>query len=100
MEEDSYKVEIGDGRTTSFWYDYWSELGVLSKLSGNKGVIHMGIRRAATVEEALFMDGRRRSHRTQLLNQVEEQLNLLRRKAGYKSQFSSKETWYLMREDR
>lgn len=51
MEEDSYKVEIGDGRTTSFWYDYWSELGVLSKLSGNKGVIHMGIRRAATMKK-------------------------------------------------
>lgn len=95
-------------------YDSWSELGVLSKLLGDRGVIDMGIRRAATVEEVLFTDGRRRSHRTQLLNQVEERvesfekktwsgkkdINLWRNKAGYKSQFSSKETWHLMREDR
>ena len=49
----------------------------------------------------------------QLLNQVKEELSfekktwsgkknisLWRNKAGYKSQFSSKETWHLMREDR
>lgn len=111
---DFYKVEIGDGKTTSFWNDPWSELGVMSKLLGYRGVIEMGIRRSATVEEALFANRRRRTHRTQLLNQVEEELSLLRRKhdpgksdvtlwkskAGYKSQFSSKETWYLMREDK
>ncbi|XP_013663372.1 uncharacterized protein LOC106368038 [Brassica napus] len=112
MARDFYKVEVGDGRTTSFWYDSWSEMGILSKLLGDRGVIDMGIRKAATVEEAIFTVRRRRSHRTQLLNQVEEELSLLRRKqylgkrdvslwrskAGYKLQFSSKETWYLMRE--
>lgn len=61
-------------------YDSWSELGVLSKLLGDRGVIDMGIRRAATVEEVLFTDGRRRSHRTQLLNQVEERVESFEKK--------------------
>ncbi|KAF8100760.1 hypothetical protein N665_0218s0098 [Sinapis alba] len=62
-----YKEEIGNGRNTYFWHDCWSELGVLSKLLGDRG---------------------------------KNEVSLLRSKVGYKTQFSSQETWCLIREDR
>lgn len=98
-----YTVEIGNGRNTFFWYDCWSELGVVSKLLGDRGVTDMGIRKSATVEEALLTDGRRRRQRTHMLNKVEEVLRLThdpekgdtslwRSNTGYKTQFSPQET--------
>lgn len=112
IDQNFYKVEIGNGRNTSFWYDCWSELSVVSKLLGDRDVIDMGIRKSATVEEALLTDGRRRRQRTQMLNKVEEVLSSLRlthdpekgdtslwrSNAGYKTQFSPQETWCLIRE--
>lgn len=72
MAQQFYKVDIGNGSNTSFWFDCWSELGAILKLLGDRGVIDMGIRRGATVEEALLSDGRRRRHRTQMQSRLKK----------------------------
>ena len=54
---------VGNGRHTSFWYDRWSNLGVMSEFLGERGVIEMGIRREATVVEAMQKKRRRTRHR-------------------------------------
>lgn len=69
-----YKKEIGNGRHTSFWYDRWSPRGVLSDILGDRGIIDMGIRRGATVEEAVLNIRRRRRHRADILNDIEAEL--------------------------
>lgn len=53
-----YRKEIGNGRHTSFWYDRWSDRGVLLDLLGDRGIIDMGISKDATVEEAIFSNRR------------------------------------------
>lgn len=60
---------IGNGRQTSFWYDRWSNLGVMSDLLGDRGVIDMGIRKEATMEEVLHDHRRRVRHRGVLLKE-------------------------------
>ena len=37
-----YKKELGNGRHTSFWFDHWSDKGVLIDLLGNRGIIDFG----------------------------------------------------------
>ena len=69
-----YKNEIGNGRHTSFWYDRWSPRGVLSDILDDRGIIDMGIRRGATVEEAVLNIRRRRRHRTDILNDIKAEL--------------------------
>lgn len=49
-----YKKVVGNGRDTSFWYDNWPDQGVLIDLLGDGGVIDMGVRRDANVEEAVL----------------------------------------------
>lgn len=39
--------------TTSFWYDNWSQLGVLINLTGERGCIALGIPIHATVERVV-----------------------------------------------
>lgn len=67
-----YKKELGNGRHTSFWYDHWSMSGVLFDLLGDRGVIDMGVKKYATVEEAVLCVRRRRRHRVRILNEIEE----------------------------
>ena len=38
-----YKIEVVNGCNTSFWFDKWSEKGILYELLGKRGVIDMGI---------------------------------------------------------
>lgn len=38
-----YKKHVGNGRHTSFWYDRWSERGILSDIMGARGIIDMEI---------------------------------------------------------
>ncbi|XP_048635020.1 uncharacterized protein LOC125608631 [Brassica napus] len=85
--------------------------GVLVSLLGERGIVSLGIRREATLEEAVMCVRRRRSHRSQLLNEVETQLvlakeklrdgvedgNIWKRRSGYKKEFSTHETWSQMR---
>ena len=70
-----YMKELGNGRHTSFWFDKWSEKGVLSDLLGERGIIDLGVAKNATVEEALLVTSRRRSHRRGLLNDLEKELS-------------------------
>lgn len=107
-----YMKEIGNGRHTSHWYEKLSARGVLSDLLGERGVIDMGIRREATVEEATLCNRRRRRHRVELLNDIEADLNtikgnlshqvedvsLWRRESGYKRDFLTRETWNMLRD--
>lgn len=49
-----YRKEMGNGRHTSFWFDKWSDKGVLIDLLGERGIMGMGIRKEATMEEAVL----------------------------------------------
>ena len=40
-----HKKAVGNGRNISFWFENWSEKGVLSDLLGERGIIDLGIRR-------------------------------------------------------
>ncbi|XP_013594519.1 PREDICTED: uncharacterized protein LOC106302591 [Brassica oleracea var. oleracea] len=71
----------------------------------------MGVNREATVEDAVKSVGRRRRHCSRLLKEVEsdlvivaeklrngmEDLNKWRRRSGFKQNFSTFETWSLLR---
>lgn len=106
-----YRKELGNGRHTSFWFDNWSGKGVLADLLGDKGIIDLGMSRSAMVEDAVMCVRRRRRHRTSILNEVEVELNsialslnadrsdgsLWRRSSGFKKNFSSNETWEILR---
>ncbi|XP_018487780.1 uncharacterized protein LOC108858328 [Raphanus sativus] len=106
-----HKKKLGNGRNTSFRYDNWSEKGVLITYLGERGIVDMGVIREATVEESIMGIRRKRRHRSMLLNDMEEMLksvkeklraenedvDIWRREAGYKSKFSTQETWMIMR---
>ena len=111
VAKDFYWKDIGNGRHTSFWYDRWSDKGVLFEILGERGFIEFGISREATVEDVVMSIRRKRRHRTVVLNNIEaeilelrEKLNmnddvsLWRRKSGFKHKFSTQETWMLIRE--
>lgn len=73
-----YKIEIDNGRHISFWYDCWSEKGVIFDLVGERGFIDLGIRKEATLEEAVLNLRRRRHHRSEVLREVETALESVR----------------------
>ncbi|XP_013739623.2 uncharacterized protein LOC106442489 [Brassica napus] len=103
---------VGNGRHTSFWYDKWSGLSVLSDLLGDRGTIVMGIRKAATVEDAFQSLQRKRRHRGSVPNDIVKELEIIKAKqlndaedvdlwrwsSGFKPKFSTRETWTLLRE--
>lgn len=106
-----YMKAVVNGRHTSFWYDRWSDRGVIMDLLGDRGIVDMGIRRDATVEEAVQRNKRRGRYRSPILNEIEAELNTLKeqicnsvedtslwRESGFKSNFSTYETWRLVRE--
>jgi len=106
-----YMKEIGNGRHTFFWYDKWSDRGAMIDILGERGIIDMGIGQEATVEEASLSSRRKRRHRTELLKDIEaeltevgnrlciekEDVSLWRRESGYKQEFSTHETWSILR---
>ena len=106
-----YILEIGSGRHISFWYYCWSEKGVIFDLAGERGFIALGIRKEATLEEAVLNLRRRRQHRSEVLREIEEALesvrskiqsekmdvSIWRRRSGYREIFSTNETWMLLR---
>lgn len=57
-----YRKEMGNGRHTSFWFDKWSDKGVLIDLLGERGIMGMGIRKEATMEEAVLSSRSKRKH--------------------------------------
>lgn len=106
-----YEIVVGNGSCTSFWFDNWSEKGVLFDLLGARGAIDMGVGKNATVEEVLLSGRRRRKHRLEILNDIEQEINnlkiklpqgekdvkLWKRDSGYKKDFSTMETWNMLR---
>ena len=106
-----HKKDLGNGRNTSFWFDHWSEKGVLITLLGERGIVDMGIKREATVAEAIMRDKRRRSYRSLALREIEAEMETVRRKlrvenedvnmwrdgSGYRKKFSTHATWMLLR---
>lgn len=107
-----YRMEIGNGRHISYWYDRWSEKGVVADLLGDRGFIDMGIRKEATLAEAALRFRRKKKHRTEILNEMEMSLNqardmicndkedvgIWRGSSGYKQRFTTSETWQNIRE--
>ncbi|XP_048604784.1 uncharacterized protein LOC125582236 [Brassica napus] len=71
-----YKVEVKNGKKTSFWFENWSSLGCLKDILGEGSNIDMGISINATVEES--WKHRKREHRVVILNKVELEIELSR----------------------
>ena len=107
-----FKVEINSGSTTSFWFDRWSPLGVLIDFTGGRGCVELGIPINATVERVI-QTYRRRRRRVPILQQIEQEIMALqerslnqlddvclwKRESGdYASEFSTSQTWNLLRE--
>ena len=74
-----YMKEVGNGHHTSFWYDSWSNKGVMFDLLEERGTIDLGIQREATVEEAFHNHRRRKRHIRALLNDIEKELENTKR---------------------
>ncbi|XP_009150829.1 uncharacterized protein LOC103874165 [Brassica rapa] len=105
-----HRVDIKNGEDTSSWNDHWCEMGRLIEVLGIGGRIDLGISANATVAEAIA-NHRRRYHRSNILNEVEEVMEkvktensqmedipLWRSKEGiYRRSFSSKNTWLEIR---
>ncbi|XP_024013471.1 uncharacterized protein LOC112087777 [Eutrema salsugineum] len=84
------KVEIGNGRSTTFWYDNWSSMGPLLPLIGARGFIDLGIRRGDTVEDVILRH-RRHRHRASILNRVEDEIE--EAKSRYRGQDRDRFFW-------
>lgn len=103
---------VGNGRHISFWFDKWCDMGVMIEILGDRGIIDMGIRIEATVEEVLLNPRMRKRHRRAVLSDIERELeklmvthdpnvrdqDLWRSPLGYKPNFSTQHTWQLIRE--
>lgn len=105
------RMEVHNGRRTSFWHDSWSHLGWLKELLGDRGSIRLGITENTLVGEVLS-NHRRRRHMLRILNEVEDEIDKLRdrpdqeediplwRQDGsrFMNKFSTKKTWLHMRQ--
>ena len=111
IAKDFHKTKVGDGKQSSFWFDYWSPLGCLIDLTGVRGCINLEVRLHATVSTALHAR-RRRNHRIEVYNNIEsaieEQRNKMTEEADYsvwknslgtyKPVFHTRNTWKLLRQ--
>lgn len=105
------KMEVNNGRHTYFWYDTWSRVGCLKNHLRDGGSIVMGVRENDYVVDVLNCR-RRRRHKMQLLNNVEEEIEAIRNRASqeddvplwrksddkYAKSFSTKATWVCLRQ--
>ncbi|CAL9216215.1 unnamed protein product, partial [Arabidopsis halleri] len=107
-----HRMEIRSGLGTSFWHDTWCSIGRLVDKLGPRGSIDMGIPSTSTVAAALSSH-RRRRHRTNILNQIEDEMDALRLRSpntgndvslwkqingSFKSKFNSQQTWQAIRQ--
>ncbi|XP_010462974.1 PREDICTED: uncharacterized protein LOC104743614 [Camelina sativa] len=69
------KVEVGTGEHISFWFDNWSDMGMLSDVVGERGVIELGIPWRSSLAEAWAQRPRRR-HRADHLNAIEDAMRM------------------------
>lgn len=107
-----YRMEIGNGRHVSFWYDKWSDKGVLIDLLGDRGFIAMGIKKEETVEDVILRNRRSKKHQWEVLNEIEKELAMVKERycpelkdqstwrmsSGFRTSFSTSETWMILRE--
>nr|VDD20348.1 unnamed protein product [Brassica oleracea] len=107
-----HRMEIKNGEATSFWYDHWCNMGRLKDLLGARGFMDLGIPENSTVAEAI-QKHRRRRHCVVILNRVEEEIEKIKSANNgakdiavwkskaeiYKTMFSSKHTWLLIRKE-
>ena len=77
---------------------------------GDRGIIDLGIKREATIEDVCLSNRRRRRHRTKTLNVIKmelssvkekpredvEDVNLWKWRSGFKSTFLTQETWQMV----
>ncbi|XP_018458448.1 uncharacterized protein LOC108829280 [Raphanus sativus] len=104
-------MKVGDGHHTSFWYDNWSKHGCLKEALGTRGLIDLGVTDNALVSDVLGRPRRRRRHIVNILNEVENEIELLRMNQDhgddvalwkqaygiFAHRFSTKRTWELLR---
>lgn len=105
-------MKVNDGSSTSFWFDNQSTLGRLEDLTGIRGHIDLGISATVTVA-SVQLTHRRRRHRGEALNMIEDAIEELRQGERvsssdihlwkgtgnkYKNWFDTKETWLLSKE--
>lgn len=106
-----HKMEVNNGNQTYFWYDNWSGLGCLRGLLNNGGSIALGIREHDLVGDVLTSH-RRKRHRFQVLNEVENEIDAIRSRVNqevediplwrqpddkFSKVFATKKTWLSMR---
>lgn len=105
-------MEVNSGAMTSFWFDRWSQLGVLINLIGERGCISLGIPINATVERAVQLYRKRRLRSSVLLQVEQEILKLkeqglahqddiclwMRDNGDFKPGFMTSSTWNIIRQ--
>lgn len=104
-----HRMEVRNGKASSFWYDAWSDMGRLLDLTGVRGCIDMGISLKASVSAAVSRRPRR--HRSDIYVMIEEALHKQRNKMElgedvavwksntdvFKPKFYTSNTWSLLR---
>lgn len=102
------KKEVHNGEDTSFWYDRWSKFGILKDLLGERGPLDFGVPDHYSVAEVKKMR-RRRNHRVDILNQIEEEIRRLETEndedivlwkhaeGKFRNNFSTSKTWNQIR---
>ena len=71
------RINVNNGRSTYFWFDTWSSHGRLIDKTNGRGTIDMGIRLNDTVEKVV-LSHRRRRHRENVFNVIEEEIMYVR----------------------
>ena len=111
LAKEFLKKEVRNGECTSFWYDRWSRFNTLKDVLGERGPLDLGVPDYYSVAEAK-RNRRRRNHRVELLNQIEEELSkygsypdedvaLWKQAEGkFMAKFSTRKTWEQVREKR
>ncbi|XP_009125375.2 uncharacterized protein LOC103850384 [Brassica rapa] len=103
------RKEIRNGECTSFWYGSWSRFGPLIEILGERGPLDLGIPNSFSVAEVKRMR-RRRNHKVDILNQVEEEIRKLgnqqdeditlwkHAEGKYMAKFTTSNTWDQIRD--
>lgn len=71
ITRDFYKKEIKNGKSTSFWFDRWSDGGVMFDIFGERDFIDMGVSSNVTLSDVILQYKKRR-HIVQRYNEIED----------------------------
>ena len=67
-----YRVEVHNGKNTSFWHEKWTSLGCLKDIVREGSCIDIGIPIHAKVEDS--PNHRRKHHRVEIFNRIEMEI--------------------------